>query len=74
MDEPPAVALSLDPPRPGVMREQPRNASDRILTLKRTSKILLFEITMTVGTLGLMYYGLLTGSEEHALTLAFTVF
>lgn len=74
MDGPPAVALALDPPRPGVMREQPRNASGRILTLKRTAKILLFGVTMTVGTLGLMYYGLLTGSEEHALTLAFTVF
>jgi Ca2+-transporting ATPase len=74
MDGPPAVALSLDPPRPGVMRDLPRAAADRMLTLRRTGKILLFGITMTVGTLGLMYYGLLTGTEEHALTLAFTVF
>jgi len=74
MDGPPAVALSLDPSRPGVMREPPRGPTDRILTLRRTGKILLFGTTMTVGTLGLMYYGLLTGTEEHALTLAFTVF
>ena len=74
MDGPPAVALSLDPSRPGVMREPPRDPTDRILTLRRTGKILLFGTTMTVGTLGLMYYGLLTGTEEHALTLAFTVF
>ena len=56
------------------MREQPRDPTDRILTLRRTGKILLFGTTMTVGTLGLMHYGLLTGTEEHALTLAFTVF
>jgi len=33
MDGPPAVALSLDPPRPGVMREPPRAAADQMLTL-----------------------------------------
>ena len=74
MDGPPAVSLSLDPPRPGIMRERPRDPSDRMLTLRRTGKIFMFGITMTVGTLGLMYYGLQTGTEEHALTLAFTVF
>lgn len=74
MDGPPAVSLSLDPPRPGIMREPPRNATDQMLTLRRTGKIFVFGLTMTVGTLGLMYYGLLTGTEEHALSLAFTVF
>jgi len=74
MDGPPAVSLSLDPPRPGVMREAPRDPSDRMLTLRRTGKIFMFGITMTVGTVGLMYYSLQTGTEEHALTLAFTVF
>jgi Ca2+-transporting ATPase len=74
MDGPPAVALSLDPPRPGIMREAPRNPLDRMLTWRRTGKVFVFGITMTVGTLGLMYYGLRTGTEIHALTLAFTVF
>lgn len=74
MDGPPAVALSLDPPRPGIMSESPRIATDPMLTLRRTGKIFIFGTTMTIGTLGLMKYGLQTGIEEHALTLAFTVF
>lgn len=74
MDGPPAVALSLDPPRPGIMREPPRNPEERILTGRRTGKVFMFGITMTVGTLGLLYYGLQTGTEDYALTLAFSVF
>ncbi|MGJ0485352.1 MAG: cation-translocating P-type ATPase [Methylomicrobium sp.] len=74
MDGPPAVALSLDPPRPGVMQEPPRNPLEPILTWRRTGKVFVFGITMTVGTLGLLYYGLQIGSKDRALTLAFTVF
>ena len=74
MDGPPAVALALDAARPGIMREPPRRRDARILTLRRLGKIIAFGSTMTVGTLAVLYYGVQTGSEERALTLAFTTF
>lgn len=33
-----------------------------------------YGITMMVGTLAVLYYGLHTGTEQRALTLAFTTF
>ena len=74
MDGPPAVALALDAARPGIMREPPRSRDARMLTLRRLSKIIAFGSTMMVGTLALLYYGLQTGTEGRALTLAFTTF
>ena len=74
MDGPPAVALALDAARPGIMREPPRSRDTRMLTLRRLSKIIAFGSTMMVGTLALLYYGLQTGTEGRALTLAFTTF
>ena len=74
MDGPPAVALALDAARPGIMHEPPRSRNARILTLPRLGKILAFGATMTVGTLGILYYGMQTGTTERALTLAFTTF
>ena len=74
MDGPPAVALALDAARPGIMREPPRSRDARILTLRRLGKIIAFGTTMMLGTLAVLYYGLQTGTEERALTLAFTTF
>ena len=74
MDGPPAVALALDAARPDIMREPPRSRDARILTLRRLGKIISFGTTMMVGTLAVLYYGLQTGTEERALTLAFTTF
>ena len=74
MDGPPAVALALDSARPGIMREPPRSRDARMLTLRRLGKIIAFGSTMTLGTLAVLYYGLQTGTEERALTLAFTTF
>ena len=74
MDGPPAVALALDAARPGIMREPPRSRDARILTLRRLGKIIALGTTMMVGTLAVLYYGLQTGTEERALTLAFTTF
>src|SRR5512139_194771 len=74
MDGPPAVSLALDAARPGVMFERPRNRSEPILPLSRLIKIMAYGITMMVGTLAVLYYGLHTGTEQRALTLAFTTF
>jgi Ca2+-transporting ATPase len=74
MDGPPAMALGVDPARPGLMAESPRDPKAHILTLRRLGKLLAYGTTMMVGTLGVLYYALQTGSQEHALALAFTTF
>jgi Ca2+-transporting ATPase len=74
MDGPPAVSLALDPARPGLMRELPRRRDEPILPFWRVAKIVMFGLTMMIGTLAILYYGLRTGIESRALTLAFTTF
>jgi P-type Ca2+ transporter type 2C len=74
MDGPPAVSLALDTARPGIMREPPRSRAEPVLPFSRVTTIVTYGITMMVGTLGVLYYGLQTGTEQRALTLAFTTF
>jgi P-type Ca2+ transporter type 2C len=74
MDGPPAVALALDSPRPGIMSEPPRRADSSMLTLRRLGKIWAFGATMAIGTIGVLYYGLTSTNEAQAMTLAFTTF
>ena len=73
MDGPPAMTLGLEPARPGIMLESPRRADQRILTLARFKRLLMYGATMSAGTLGLFYYAQDRG-EAYALTLAFTTF
>ena len=56
-----------------VMLESPRRADQRILTLARFKRLLMYGVTMSAGTLGLFYYAQDRG-EAYALTLAFTTF
>jgi Ca2+-transporting ATPase len=74
MDGPPAVSLALDAARPGIMDEPPRHRAEPILPFSRLAKIVACGITMMVGTLAVLYYGLHTGTDQRALTLAFTTF
>lgn len=74
MDGPPAMALGIDPCRTGSMSEVPRDPEARILTLRRLGNLFSYGLTMAVGTLGVLYYGLQTGEPLHATTLAFTTF
>ena len=74
MDGPPAVSLALDAARPGLMEESPRPRDEAILPFPRVVKIMMFGITMMVGTLAVLYYGLRNGHKSRALTLAFTTF
>ncbi|OQA34417.1 MAG: Calcium-transporting ATPase 1 [Betaproteobacteria bacterium ADurb.Bin341] len=74
MDGPPAMALGVDPERKGIMADPPRRPGIEILNWQRLAKLAFFGLIMTVGTLGVLWYGLRIGSKEHALTMAFTTF
>ncbi|RJG03524.1 cation-translocating P-type ATPase [Noviherbaspirillum sedimenti] len=74
MDGPPAIALALDAARPGLMDEPPRDRTAAVLSQARLIRIVGFGIAMMVGTLGVLHYGMGSGSQTRALTLAFTTF
>jgi P-type Ca2+ transporter type 2C len=74
MDGPPAISLALDAARPGIMDEPPRQRAEAILPWARLLRISAYGVTMMVGTLGVLYYGMQTGSTDRALTMAFTTF
>ena len=78
MDGPPAMALGLDRPDPGVMRRPPRAVGERILTGPRIFRITLSALVMAIGALAVLE--LAPGPEPQADvattagTLAFTTF
>lgn len=74
MDGPPAMTLGIEPARPGIMQALPRRQSAQILTLPRLGRLLLYGLTMMVGTLFMFQYGLTDHDPRYALTLAFTTF
>jgi len=75
MDGPPAISLALDAARPGVMLEKPRNQTEQLLPFARLGKIVTYGITMMVGTLGALHYGLLhAGMGQVSQTFGFTTF
>jgi Ca2+-transporting ATPase len=72
-DGPPALALGLEPERPGVMREPPQRVGAQILTGRRLAWITGAAAVMAAGTLGAFGLGLPRGVPV-ARTLAFTTF
>ena len=56
------------------MNEPPRPRAEPVLPLARVARIFAYGVTMMAGTLAVLYYGLQTGGEDRALTLAFTTF
>jgi Ca2+-transporting ATPase len=72
-DGPPAIALGVDPPKPGVMEQPPRRRDDVILSGPRLVRIISSAIVITIGTLAL-YLSQRDADEEAALTMAFTAF
>jgi Ca2+-transporting ATPase len=74
MDGPPAVALALDSPRPGLMHEPPRRPDAQILSGHRLGQLLVFGTTITAGTQTVLWYGLRYFPPDYALTMAFTTF
>ena len=74
MDGPPAMALGVDPVRPGVMNKPPRGLRGRLLDGRLLIRLAGYGTIMTLGTLGVLYYALRTGNALYATTLAFTTF
>ncbi|CAA9269053.1 MAG: Lead, cadmium, zinc and mercury transporting ATPase; Copper-translocating P-type ATPase [uncultured Acidimicrobiales bacterium] len=74
MDGPPAMALGVDPPAAGTMERQPRARGAAILTGRRLARMGATGAVMAAGTLGVLTFGLETGTEDHALAMAFTTF
>ena len=74
MDGPPAMTLGVEPARPGVMHDMPRQADTSILSVQRLWRIGLYGVTMAVGTLGLYAWAIGVSGEATAMTLAFTTF
>ena len=74
MDGPPAMALGVDPAQPDMMTHPPRRATERILKLRLLGKLVAYGTIMMTGTLGVLWWGLETGSEKHAQSMAFTTF
>ncbi|WP_373046312.1 calcium-translocating P-type ATPase, PMCA-type [Vulgatibacter sp.] len=73
MDGPPAMALGVDPPAPGIMQEKPRSPTARILTLGRFVHLAFFGAIMATGTLFLFVQGA-ESSVDRGRTMAFTTF
>lgn len=73
MDGPPAMALGVDPARPGVMARPPLPPDVRVLDARRLAKLTLYGLTMAVGTLGVFAWAL-EDAPARAGTLAFTTF
>jgi Ca2+-transporting ATPase len=56
------------------MDEPPRPRNEPVLPLRRVAHVFAYGITMTAGTLAVLYHGLQTGPQDRALTMAFTTF
>ena len=74
MDGPPAMTMGVDPPKSGVMSEQPRPRGVAILPMRRLGTLLVNGLVMAVGTLIVLAVADRAGERQHALTMAFTVF
>ena len=74
MDGPPAMTLGVEPPRPGLMHDQPRSKEAAILSGQRLWRIGLYGATMAAGTLTAYAWAMQSGDVTKAMTLAFTTF
>ena len=68
----PALALSMDPPEPDVLRRPPRDPHEAIIRRQDFARYGLEAAALTAGTLGAYGYGLMRhGPGANASTLAF---
>jgi len=72
-DGPPAIALGVDPAKPGVMSQPPRARDASILSVPRLLRITASAIVITIGTLAL-YMAFKDDEPTAALTMAFSSF
>jgi Ca2+-transporting ATPase len=73
-DGPPALALGVDPPRPGAMDEAPRPRSSQILPASRLAVLLWLAGVMAVGTLGVVAWADHRYGAATAATMGWTTF
>ena len=74
MDGPPAMALGVDPARPGLMDQPPRPAQEQILNRTRLLRIFRSGLVMALGTLTVLALARERVGTPVALTMAFTTF
>ncbi len=74
MDGPPAMALGVDPARPGIMSEPPRRSGDQILSIGRLIKLFRVGLIMAGGTLSVLVLARNEWGQTVSLTMAFTTF
>lgn len=76
MDGPPAMTLGVEPARPGIMRDRPRDRDAAILSGQRLWRIGLYGLTMAAGTLSVYAWAMAgdPANTTRAMTLAFTTF
>lgn len=73
MDGPPAQSLGVEPPEKNIMERVP--IKEEIIPRKNLLKIIIAGVVMTIGTLALYYYELISGvGDLKATSIAFTVF
>ncbi len=75
-DGPPAMAIGVDPPKPGVMERPPRDRRANILTGRRFVRIVISAVVISIGTILLFvaFRGPDDIDRETALTMAFSTF
>jgi Ca2+-transporting ATPase len=73
-DGPPALALGVDPPRPGAMDEPPRARSAQILPLARLRVLLWLAAVMALCTLGVVAWADHQFGASIAATMGWTTF
>ena len=75
-DGPPAMAIGVDPPKPGVMERPPRDRTANILTGRRFARIVFSAAVISIGTIALFvaFRGPDDIDRETALTMAFSTF
>jgi P-type Ca2+ transporter type 2C len=74
MDGPPAVSLAFDAARAGIMEEPPRKPDAPILSGARLALVFSYGVIMTIGTLGVLLFCMMTGAPDRALTMTFCTF
>jgi len=72
-DGPPAIALGVDPPKPGIMDREPRERDEAILSGPRLARIVASAVVITIGTLA-VFLSFRDAEPQAALTMAFTAF
>lgn len=73
-DGPPAVAIGMDPPTEGIMKQKPKPKKEGVLNRRLSYLIISIGSQLTIIILIVIFAGLWLGGEKIASTMAFTGF